>query len=159
MKIVENMQVWKKKTKLALGGFEQGTLERISSSKRLNHWTTWHLVFEKVGIKDIWMMTRPDYISNWVSHAWTPCVTSKRIRASQTSTRAVQLSTPKSTPELGLRSSSPIAWKNKTRKTRGINGKGGPYPPKSMAANPLVASVSIENTCSYWFEAWQFEMP
>ena len=46
-----------------------------------------------------------------------------------------------------------------TGKIRRINGKGGPYPPKSTMANTMVVLVSIENACKTRFEAQQFENP
>src|ERR1044072_6908326 len=43
--------------------------------------------------------------------------------------------------------------KNETRKIRGINGKGGPYPPKSTLLNPMVASVLAETACNTRFDS------
>src|ERR1051325_9575812 len=46
-----------------------------------------------------------------------------------------------------------------TSKIRRINGKGGPYPPKSMAASSMVPLVSTESSCTSRFEEDSLKHP
>ena len=160
-KILNKIKIWKyrKHAKFVKGKKNWSCQDlnlrpwRVSSTcQRLNHYTIMHLVFERLGLIEFEWWRVPVMSQTESTMSGPPGNSNERIRTLDRATHAPRRSS--SVNDAGAL--APVVFsddlKLKTWKIRKINGKGGPYPPKSTMANPLVASVLAESACNTRFD-------
>ena len=109
-------------------------------------------------INGIYVMTRPGWVWKQVSTRGPQLTgwTNQRERSRHTSLRRIQWVNDAGALAPVVFSGQPETGK---RKIQRINGKGGPYPPKSRAANTMVRSSCPESSWISWFETHSSKNP